>query len=67
MSLTSQRQAETETAQVAAPSGDIEVLRQILIKQRHREVTQDEAQEVGAALVDFYVLLATEADDEPAT
>lgn len=64
MSLTSQQQAQTGIAQETALSGDIEVLRQILIKQKHSDVTQEEAREVGDALVEFYVLLATEMDDE---
>ncbi|HEY6736991.1 MAG TPA: hypothetical protein VI322_04730 [Candidatus Saccharimonadia bacterium] len=46
--------------------GTVENLRSILNDQFGREVSQDEAGEVGHALIEFYETLAREADDEPA-
>lgn len=60
MSLTSQKQEVVEAAQ----ADDIETLRQILIVQRGQDIPYAEAAEVGATLVEFYELLATEEDDE---
>jgi hypothetical protein len=63
MSLTSQQHAEVEVVQ-PIQSGDIEDLRQILIMQKHDEVSHDEAKEIGAALIEFFEVLATEIKDE---
>lgn len=42
-----------------------ERLRQILSSQQQRDVGYDEAQEVGATLIEFFEILAEEEQDEP--
>jgi hypothetical protein len=64
MSLASVHRGKTEVVQELNQVGDIEALRQILIEQKHTDVSHDEAKEVGAALIEFYEILAAEADDE---
>lgn len=41
-------------------------LQQLLVRQIGEEMTRDEAQEIGDALIDFYQLLAEEAQDDDA-
>ena len=36
----------------------VEILRQILIKEQHREITYIEAVDIGNSLIEFYELLA---------
>lgn len=67
MLLTSQRSGEIETQLPSTDDADtdnVEVLRQILIKQERREVGYREAQEIGASLIEFYQILAEEASDD---
>jgi len=37
---------------------DFEVLRQILSHEQHREITYDEASDIGESLIEFFKLLA---------
>ncbi len=67
MLLTSQRSGEIETQLPGtddANADNVEVLRQILIKQERHEVGYGEAQEIGASLIEFYQILAEEASDD---
>lgn len=52
----------TKAAQELVAAGEVpdnvEILRQILYKQQHREVTYEEAAEVGESLISFYEVLA---------
>ena len=41
-----------------------EVLRTIVMKQETRQVDNDEAKEIGEALIDFYQILAEEVIDD---
>ena len=41
-----------------------EVLRAIVMKQETRQVDNDEAKEIGEALIDFYQILAEEVIDD---
>ena len=63
MSSIGQKQVKSEATQTMDDHG-IEILRQILTVQGHREVSQEDAKEIGAALIEFYELLATEENDE---
>lgn len=47
-------------------NGDVETLRQIIAKQQGCEITYEDAELIGAGLLEFYELLATEGDDESA-
>lgn len=62
MLLTSERQGVVQEAQ---PTDRVETLRQIIISQEQREVGYDEAREIGDTLIEFYQILAEEAQDEP--
>ena len=62
MLLQKQQIGELEVTQVADDT--TEDLRQILTAQRQRNVSYDEARLIGDALVDFYLTLAEEVDDE---
>ncbi len=42
----------------------VEALRQILTCQQHRQVSYDEAQDIGDSLVEFYQVLAEEVLDD---
>jgi hypothetical protein len=67
MLLTSQRLGEIETRRPNTSTADIdgiEVLRHILAKQEQREIGYNEAQEIGASLIEFYQILAEEASDD---
>lgn len=67
MLLTSQRSGEIEAqlpSVADANTDNVEVLRQILVKQERREVGYGEAQEIGASLIEFYQILAEEASDD---
>lgn len=65
MLLATQTVGAIETL-VVQPVDQVEVLRQILARQETREVSYDEAREIGSALLDFYTLLADKGCDEPA-
>lgn len=45
----------------------IELLQQILIKQQHRQVTYEEARDIGDSLIEFFQVLAEEVIDEPSS
>jgi hypothetical protein len=63
MLLASQRPGKIE-ASPSSGDGSVEALRQIIALREQREVGYDEAQEVGASLIEFYQLLAEESDDD---
>lgn len=63
--MTQSTQQHTDAAIVVAPQvGNIDCLRKILAKQRCNEVTHEEANEIGAALIEFFEVLAAEEKDE---
>jgi len=62
MLLTEQQTEESEALVVT--TGTIEELQRILATQARRDVSHDEASEVGDALVEFYQTLAEEEYDE---
>lgn len=64
MLLTRQRSGVIEV-QPSQATDKVEALRQIIAKQEHREVGYDEAREIGDTLIEFYQVLAEEAEDEP--
>lgn len=61
MLLTSERQGAVQEIQ---PTDRVEMLRRIIISQEQREVGYDEAREIGDTLIEFYQILAEEAQDE---
>jgi len=64
MLLTIQR-PEVVQAQPFQQIDRVEALRQIIAKQRRREVGYDEAREIGNTLIEFYLILAEEPRNEP--
>lgn len=64
MSSTSQVQTLPEQVQADDIDSNIETLRQILITQRHSEVSHEDAKEVAAALIEFYEILASEPEED---
>lgn len=62
MLLTSEQQGVVQEVQ---PTDRVEALRQIIISQEQREVGYDEAREIGDTLIEFFQILAEEAQDEP--
>lgn len=58
----SKRVIEAKTTQYQ--TGDIEGLRQILIARSNKEVSHEDAKEIGASLIEFFEVLATEEVDE---
>lgn len=50
----------------AAELDNITSLQQVLVQRTGEEMTRDEAQEIGDALIDFYQLLAEEVQDDDA-
>lgn len=63
MSLASKQQTEVKVEE-AAQGINTEALRQILIAKSNKEVSHEDAKEIGTSLIEFFEVLATEEVDE---
>ena len=66
MAIATTKIERVEEQSLQTTTDSVEVLRQILTKEQHRELTYDEAMAIGDSLVEFYQVLAEEIDNEPA-